>query len=110
MNTRLELASDRGTRVAKRRSASPHTRRSAPTPNPAPDPIPFTDAGAGGRGPGLARARQLLEDERGAITAEYAVVIMAAVAFAGLLVAIMRSNEIRSMLVELVQNALGTGG
>ncbi|QZY53412.1 DUF4244 domain-containing protein [Leucobacter tenebrionis] len=52
----------------------------------------------------------MLDDERGAITAEYAVVIMAAVAFAGLLVAIMRSNEIRSMLVELVQNALGTGG
>ncbi|WP_317133969.1 DUF4244 domain-containing protein [Leucobacter tenebrionis] len=110
MNTRLELASDRGTRVAKRRSASARPRRSARTPHPAPDPIPFTDAGAGARGPGLARARQLLDDERGAITAEYAVVIMAAVAFAGLLVAIMRSNEIRSMLVELVQNALGTGG
>ena len=32
---------------------------------------------------------------------------MAAVAFAGLLVAIMRSGEIRAMLVDLVQNALG---
>ncbi|NLA64526.1 MAG: DUF4244 domain-containing protein [Leucobacter sp.] len=57
--------------------------------------------------------RQLLaelKDDRGAITAEYAVVIMAAVAFAGLLVAIMRSGEVRAMLVDLVQNALGTAG
>ncbi|WP_243752104.1 DUF4244 domain-containing protein [Leucobacter weissii] len=50
------------------------------------------------------------EDERGAVTAEYAIVIMAAVAFAGLLVAIMRSGEIRQLLVELVQNALGAAG
>ncbi|RGE19418.1 DUF4244 domain-containing protein [Leucobacter sp. wl10] len=57
-----------------------------------------------------ARIRELLEDERGAVTAEYAIVIMAAVAFAGLLVAIMRSDEIRAMLVQLVENALGTGG
>ena len=57
--------------------------------------------------------RQLLaelKDDRGAITAEYAVVIMAAVAFAGLFVAIMRSGEVRAMLVDLVQNALGTAG
>ncbi|MBO1901622.1 DUF4244 domain-containing protein [Leucobacter weissii] len=52
----------------------------------------------------------LNEDERGAVTAEYAIVIMAAVAFAGLLVAIMRSGEIRQLLVELVQNALGAAG
>ncbi len=37
-------------------------------------------------------------------------VIMAAVAFAGLLVAIMRSSEIRAMLVDLVENALGAAG
>ena len=54
-------------------------------------------------------ARRLAED-RGAVTAEYAIVIMAAVAFAGLLVAIMRSEEIRAMLVRLVENALGAGG
>ena len=53
-------------------------------------------------------ARELLADERGAVTAEYAIVILAAVAFAGLLVAIMRSGEIREMLVQLVQNALGS--
>lgn len=59
------------------------------------------------------RCRRLLSelgDERGAITAEYAVVIMGAVAFAGLLVAILRSGEVRGMLLELVQNALGSAG
>lgn len=56
------------------------------------------------------RARVPAGADRGAVTAEYAIVIMAAVAFAGLLVAIMRSGEIRAMLVDLVQNALGMGG
>ncbi|MBN9612824.1 MAG: DUF4244 domain-containing protein [Actinobacteria bacterium] len=35
---------------------------------------------------------------------------VAGVAFAGVLVAIMRSGEIRQMLVDLVQNALGSAG
>lgn len=57
------------------------------------------------------KARAHEEDgELGAVTAEYAIVIMAAVAFAGLLVAIMRSAEIRAMLVKLVEDALGAAG
>ncbi|MGK0722110.1 DUF4244 domain-containing protein [Leucobacter sp. W1478] len=56
------------------------------------------------------RREALARSDRGAVTAEYAIVIMAAVAFAGLLVAIMRSGEIRAMLVDLVQNALGSAG
>lgn len=56
------------------------------------------------------RTPALGRDDRGAVTAEYAIVIMAAVAFAGLLVAIMRSGEIRALLVDLVQNALGSAG
>lgn len=56
------------------------------------------------------RAASLREDERGAVTAEYALVIVAAVAFAGLLIVIMRSEEVRAMLVSLVQNALGSAG
>lgn len=67
--------------------------------SPAPEPIPFVPP-----------RRGILADERGAVTAEYAIVIMAAVAFAGLLVAIMRSSEIRAMLVQLVENALGAAG
>lgn len=51
-----------------------------------------------------------LMGDRGAVTAEYAIVILAGVAFAGLLVAILRSNEVRQMLVDLVQNALGSAG
>lgn len=51
-----------------------------------------------------------LSDDTGAVTAEYAVIIIAAVAFAGVLVAIMRSDEVRSMLVDLVQRALGSAG
>lgn len=63
-----------------------------------------------GARPAVRRRRDVLRGDRGAVTAEYAIVIMAAVAFAGLLVAIMRSGEIRQMLVDLVQNALGMGG
>lgn len=47
--------------------------------------------------------------ERGAATAEYAIVTLAAVAFAGLLVAILRSDEVRGLLLELVQRALSFG-
>lgn len=57
-----------------------------------------------------ARVTSVLRDDRGATTAEYAVVIMAAVGFAGLLVVILRGNEVRGMLVDLVRNALGSAG
>jgi Flp pilus assembly pilin Flp len=49
-------------------------------------------------------------EERGAATAEYAIVTMAAVAFAGLLVAILRSDEVRGILLDLVHRALTFGG
>jgi Flp pilus assembly pilin Flp len=45
-------------------------------------------------------------DETGAATAEYAIATMAAVGFAGLLVVIMRSDEVRTMLFDLVKSAL----
>lgn len=51
-------------------------------------------------------ARQLFTDDTGAATAEYAVATMAAVAFAGLLVVIMRSDEVRGILTDLVRRAL----
>lgn len=47
-----------------------------------------------------------LKDDRGAATAEYAIAMMAAVAFAGLLVVIMRSDEVRAILFDLVNQAL----
>lgn len=52
------------------------------------------------------RAAALFADESGAATAEYAITTMAAVAFAGLLVAILRSDEVRGILMGLVRRAL----
>lgn len=57
-----------------------------------------------------ARVRSVHSLEDGAATAEYAITIMAAVGFAGLLVVIMKSEQVRSMLTDLVQNALHYGG
>ncbi len=50
-----------------------------------------------------------LADEAGAATAEYVVATMAAVGFAGLLIVILRSDEVRGMLTDLVQRALSIG-
>jgi len=49
---------------------------------------------------------KLWRDETGAATAEYAIATMAAVGFAGLLVVIMRSDEVRTILFDLVESAL----
>ena len=67
-----------------------------PVPAP-PDPLPRLTT---------RRARALYDDETGAATAEYAIATMAAVAFAGLLVIIMRSDEVRGILTDLVRRAL----
>lgn len=48
----------------------------------------------------------VLSDERGAATAEYAIATMAAVGFAGLLVVVLRSDEVRTLLTDLVRHAL----
>ncbi|GAA3599896.1 hypothetical protein GCM10022198_25350 [Klugiella xanthotipulae] len=56
------------------------------------------------------RIRRILSEETGAATAEYAVVIMAAVGFAGLLVVILKGDAVRGMLTDLVQSALAAGG
>ncbi len=47
--------------------------------------------------------------EDGAATAEYAITIMAAVGFAGLLVVILKSGEVQGILAGLVRTALGAG-
>lgn len=51
-----------------------------------------------------------LRDDDGAATAEYAIATMAAVGFAGLLVVILRSDEVRGMLTDVVRNALSIPG
>lgn len=67
--------------------------------------------------PAAHRRNQKLEDsvdilhdgEAGATTAEYGIVMLAAVGFAGLLVAILKSDEVRALLFGIVKNALSTG-
>ena len=54
----------------------------------------------------VTRARR----DDGAATAEYAITIMAAVGFAGLLVVIMKSGEVQQILTDLVRNALAFSG
>lgn len=51
-----------------------------------------------------------LNNERGAATAEYVIVILAGVALGGVLVAIMRSGEVQAMLLDLVQKAFSAAG
>lgn len=48
-----------------------------------------------------------LRDERGSVTAEYAIATMAAVGFAGLLVVILRGDDVKSILTDMVRRALG---
>ena len=59
--------------------------------------------------PGRFRLPRGLRAETGAATAEYAVATMAAVGFAGLLIVILRGDEVRGILTDLVRNALSVG-
>jgi hypothetical protein len=54
--------------------------------------------------------RSGLRNDEGTATAEYAIATMAAVGFAGLLVVIMRSDEVRGILLDLVHRALTFAG
>lgn len=47
--------------------------------------------------------------EEGAVTAEYAVVLIAATGFAALLVVLLKSNAVRDLLTDLVKKALNVG-
>jgi len=58
----------------------------------------------------MKRLKRVLTNEEGAATAEYAIATMAAVGFAGLLVAILRSDEVRGILTDLVHRALTFSG
>lgn len=50
--------------------------------------------------------RDLLQVEQGSTTAEFAMVTLAAVAFAGLLISILSSGDVRGMLMGLITKAL----
>jgi hypothetical protein len=44
--------------------------------------------------------------EDGATTAEYVIITLAAVGFAGLLLTILKSEEVRAMLLDMIRSAL----
>lgn len=50
--------------------------------------------------------RRLFGSETGMATAEYAIATLAAVGFAGILVFIMRSDEVRGFLLNVIRTAL----
>ncbi|WP_457946379.1 DUF4244 domain-containing protein [Pseudarthrobacter sp. alpha12b] len=58
------------------------------------------------RAPKARRSVRLLGSEAGMATAEYAIATLAAVGFAGLLVFILRSDEVRGFLLNLIRTAL----
>jgi len=63
--------------------------------------------------PPLRRMRERWEallDPRGMVSAEYAVGILAAVAFALLLLSVMQSDAVRAALAGIVSNALSVRG
>jgi hypothetical protein len=62
--------------------------------------------GSGRTRHGSRRRARLLGSEAGMATAEYAIATLAAVGFAGLLVFILRSDEVRGFLLNLIRTAL----
>jgi len=50
---------------------------------------------------------KMVRNDEGAITAEYAIATLAGVAFAGLMLLVMRSEEVRALLFGVVARALG---
>ncbi|MET4583670.1 hypothetical protein ABIE21_003196 [Conyzicola nivalis] len=50
-----------------------------------------------------------LAADDGSATAEYAIATMAAVGFAGLLVVILRGDEVRGILMGIIRSALSIG-
>ena len=48
-------------------------------------------------------------DDRGMATVEYAIATVAAAGFAGLLLVILRSDEVRGMLLDIIRSALAVG-
>jgi Flp pilus assembly pilin Flp len=71
-------------------------------------PVQAAPPGAEGNGR-MTMLDRLVHDDRGSATAEYAVAMMAAVGFAGLLVVILKGGEVRGLLTDLVRNALSVG-
>lgn len=55
------------------------------------------------------RARARVAGDAGMATAEYAIATLAACGFAGLLLALLRGDEVRGLLLGIVRRALAVG-
>ncbi|MGX6397027.1 DUF4244 domain-containing protein [Rothia kristinae] len=103
---------------AQPETAHPAATEAAPAPevaDPGADPRAAEDRAAQDpsvltgdvvRHPGRAGAD---DPELGATTAEYGIVMLAAVGFAGLLVVILKSGEVKELLMGIIRTALSTG-
>jgi hypothetical protein len=82
--------------------------RPAPAGQPAPDAVLVPDGAClgGVRAWRAAVRRRVGGGDVGMATAEYAIATVAAAGFAGLLIAILRSDEVRGLLLGIVRGAL----
>jgi hypothetical protein len=78
----------------------------APDGRRAGSPVADTPEGVGPDGPSPDPGR---DPEAGLATAEYAIATIAAVGFAGLLVAVLKSDTVRGLLENIVSTALSVG-
>ncbi|GAB2540244.1 DUF4244 domain-containing protein [Brachybacterium huguangmaarense] len=66
-------------------------------------------AGTAARADGACTVRECLADDTGATTAEYAITTLAACGFAAVLVVLLKSGEVRSLLMGIITSALSMG-
>ncbi len=74
------------------------------TTSPQPQPLRHTQPQSQRR----TQPRQILDPEAGIATAEFSIVTLAAVGFAGLLVTILSGGQVKGMLMGLISKALGS--
>lgn len=115
MPTRAVPTRNRPTRAGPAQELPAHALRTRARNLPAPAPAPTRELPARPVAtPASAERRQVralgrLREDAGAATAEYLVATMAAVGFAGLLIVILRGDEVRGILTQLVRTALSVG-
>ena len=96
------MSASAGRRNRRVPTRTPGTRRAAPLPRAVATVTPIRSARRRVRLLQLVRA----EPDAGMATAEYAIATVAAAGFAGLLLVILRSDEVKGMLLGIVRGAL----
>ncbi len=69
--------------------------------------LALSPAAAGAEGRDMIRWMDRWRDDSGMATTEYALVTVAAAAFAGILIALVRSDEVRELLAGILRSAFG---